>query len=87
METGPTPRIRGTGASVMGSTSGGIRHGFSNALYERVDENQVKVTMGNGETGVFDGEGRWIKGEVFEADPELCVWLTAKRIESSHRLS
>tara|TARA_B100000953_G_scaffold256341_1_gene220437 strand:+ start:1727 stop:1939 length:213 start_codon:yes stop_codon:yes gene_type:complete len=67
--------------------NGGLRHGFSNALYQRVAENQVKVTTENGETGIFDGEGRWIEGEVYEADPELCIWLASKRIESSHRLS
>ncbi len=67
--------------------SNGIRHGFSNALYDLIAENKVKVTTEDGVTGVFDGEGRWLEGELYEADPELCIWLTAKRIESSHRLS
>ena len=67
--------------------NGGIRHGFSNSLYQRIAEDKVKVTTEEGITGVFDGEGRWIEGEIYEADPELCIWLTAKRIESSHRLS
>ncbi|MAR80725.1 MAG: hypothetical protein CL427_04660 [Acidimicrobiaceae bacterium] len=67
--------------------NGGIRHGFSNALYQRVAENRVLVTTDSGATGIFDGEGRWVEGEIYEADPEMCIWLTAKRIESSHRLS
>ena len=65
----------------------GIRHGFTNDLYQRIAENKVRVTTENGETGIFDGQGRWIEGEIYEADPELCIWLAARRIESSHRLS
>jgi len=43
--------------------------------------------MPGGSTGLFDAAGRWIEGEVFEADPEMCVWVSAERIASSHRLS
>ncbi|MBB32980.1 MAG: hypothetical protein CL455_04965 [Acidimicrobiaceae bacterium] len=66
---------------------GGIRHGFSRALYQRAAENKIKVTTKEGVIGFFDGEGRWIEGELYEADPELCIWLAAKRIDASHRLS
>ena len=50
-------------------------------------ENRIKVTTKEGVIGFFDGEGRWIEGELYEADPELCIWLDAKRIDASHRLS
>tara|TARA_B000000475_G_scaffold257652_1_gene239067 strand:+ start:244 stop:456 length:213 start_codon:yes stop_codon:yes gene_type:complete len=65
----------------------GLRHGFTGALYQRIADNTIKVTTKDGVTGIFDGEGQWIEGELFEADPELCIWLSAKRIDASHRLS
>ena len=67
--------------------SGGIRHGFSGALYVRAGDDRVKVTMPDGTTGLFDGAGRWIEGHIFEADPEMCVWVSAERIKASYRLS
>ena len=67
--------------------TGGIRHRFSNAVYTSAGPNRVRVTRPDGAWGVFDGRGRWIEGEVFEADPQMCVWLSISRIEASHRLS
>jgi hypothetical protein len=65
----------------------GLRHGFSRALYQSIGENRVKVTSKDGVTGIFTGEGQWLEGDLYEADPELCIWLSAKRIDASHRLS
>jgi hypothetical protein len=45
------------------------------------------VTSKDGVTGIFTGEGQWLEGDLYEADPELCIWLSAKRIDASHRLS
>lgn len=69
------------------TTKGGVRHGFSGAFYVRAGVDRVRVIMPGGSTGLFDAAGRWIEGEVFEADPEMCVWVSAERIASSHRLS
>ena len=32
-------------------------------------------------------DGSWVEGDLREADPELCLWLTAKRPAKHHRLS
>jgi hypothetical protein len=53
----------------------GMRHAFSKALYELDANGNVVVTNGN-LRGVFDGSGRWLEGELREADPQLCVWIT-----------
>ena len=66
---------------------GGIRHRFSGALYASDGPNRVRVTAADGAVGIFDGIGRWLEGVVFEADPEMCVWMSTNRIEASHRLS
>ena len=61
----------------------GIRHPFTRALYE-FDEGRVKVTDKDGRVGWFAGNGRWLEGERFDADPQLCVWIAAPR--SVHRM-
>jgi hypothetical protein len=37
--------------------------------------------------GRFEPNGRYIEGTLFEADPELCVWVSAPRPSSHHRIS
>lgn len=69
------------------STDGGIKHGFSGAMYCYAGPDRVRVVMPDGSVGLFDSIGRWVEGEVYEADPEMCVWIGADRIASSHRLS
>lgn len=68
-------------------TAGGIRHGFSGAVYSRHNDDRVKVVMPDGRTGIFDGIGRWIEGELYDVDPQMCVWVSSDRIKVSHRLS
>ena len=37
--------------------------------------------------GRFAANGRYVEGTLFEADPELCVWVSAPRPTSHHRIS
>lgn len=37
--------------------------------------------------GRFEPNGRYIEGTLFEADPELCVWVAAPRPSGHHRIS
>ena len=37
--------------------------------------------------GRFTPSGRYVEGTLFEADPELCVWVAAPRPSSHHRIS
>jgi hypothetical protein len=57
----------------------GIRHPFTHALYER-DDGLVKVTTTDGVEGRFRGDGRWVSGELREADPQLCGWVAGPKI-------
>jgi hypothetical protein len=57
----------------------GIRHPYSGALYEPAGENRVEVTTKDGRVGFYAGDGRWLEGEVFGADPHLCAWVCAPR--------
>jgi hypothetical protein len=64
--------------------SAGILHPFTRALYERIDAQRVRVTLG-GKSGVFAPDGRWLEGALKEADPQLCGWLGGPRMVH-HRL-
>jgi hypothetical protein len=66
--------------------TGGIRHPFTRALYEPDGSCGVRVTK-DGVVGHFARDGHWIAGELREADPELCIWLSANRPARHHRLS
>lgn len=52
----------------------GISHPFDGSLYELQDDGTIKITDGKRE-GLFHGDGRWISGEIRQADPQLCVWI------------
>jgi len=46
----------------------------------------VRVIMGT-RWGRFDQSGKYLEGSLFEADPELCVWVSAPRPSAHHRIS
>ena len=60
----------------------GIRHPFTRALYELDGDGAIRVTLDGG-SGRFTSEGRWISGELREADPQLCGWVGGPRIGSN----
>lgn len=67
--------------------AGSIRHPLiPNAFYLGVGDGTVRVTMGT-RWGRFRRDGSWIEGTLFEADPELCVWVSAPRPSAHHRIS
>ncbi len=66
---------------------GSIRHPLlPNSFYIDNGDGTVQVTMGT-RSGRFDGTGRYLDGTLFEADPEMCVWVSAPRPTSHHRIS
>jgi len=51
------------------------RHPMNGHLYERVEENRVKVTNLDGIDSFFDADGNWLEGSQTQADPHLCMWV------------
>ena len=51
------------------------RHPMNGHLYERVEENRVKVTNLDGIDSFFDADGNWLEGPQTQADPHLCMWV------------
>jgi hypothetical protein len=54
-----------------------IAHALTGAVYEWSDDDvgPVLVTHPDGRTGHFDRCGRWVRGQLHSADPELCRWI------------
>lgn len=63
---------------------GGVEHPFSRARYEKTPEGHVLVTDGD-KQGLFRKNGSWIEGDLYECDPQVCVWVAGPKLVS-HRL-
>ena len=62
----------------------GMVHPVSQALYEQDGLGHVRVSL-DGKAGLFRGDGSWIEGDIFEADPQLCGWIAGPKV-AHHRL-
>lgn len=62
----------------------GMIHPVSRALYEQDGRGNVRVMLDD-KVGLFQRDGEWIEGEVFEADPEFCNWIGGPKLVH-HRL-
>ncbi|GAB5459043.1 MAG: aromatic ring-hydroxylating dioxygenase subunit alpha [Henriciella sp.] len=60
-----------------------FRHPTTGHLFERLEENRVKVTSRNGKSGIFDMNGDHIEGELTAADQHMCNWIGGKLREDS----
>ena len=77
----------GVDTGAMTGPPGSIRHPLNpNAYYADNGDGSVRVTMGT-RWGRFDPNGRYLEGSLFEADPELCVWVASPRPTAHHRIS
>lgn len=54
---------------------GPIKHPFGDVLYQLTKDGHVHVKDGDRE-GLFTREGVWLEGEIREADPQMCVWVS-----------
>lgn len=63
----------------------GLVHAFTGALYEQDGDGNILVTAPDGRRGCFRRDGRWISGELEEADPHLCGWVAGPQV-ANHRL-
>lgn len=63
----------------------GLVHPFSKALYELDDEGNIRVTK-DGVSGTFATDGRHLRGELRECDPQMCGWVGGPQI-ANHRLA
>lgn len=58
------------------------RHPLSGALYDVAADGLVKVEL-DGMVGWFTSDGEWVRGDLREADPHLCLWLAGPKVPPS----
>lgn len=68
-----------------------IKHPFGGAVYELQADGNVLISDGDSQ-GLFRRDGRWISGDLREADPQMCVWISnqpppPEELESAWTLS
>ncbi len=52
-----------------------MTHPFdTETLYELIEDGNVRLSNGD-KVGIFTNEGRYLSGDIREADPQLCVWV------------
>jgi hypothetical protein len=49
-------------------------HPFTSATYRKIDGATVSVVLG-GKEGRFSWDGRWLSGELRQADPNMCIFI------------
>jgi hypothetical protein len=53
-----------------------VRHPLVNQLFEQQPDGLVKVEdLDTGEVGWFQRKGRWVRGDLTYADPQLLDWV------------
>ncbi len=58
-----------------------LRHPLTGWLYEDLGDDKVRVTTPKGESGIFTSNADWIEGDLKDANPHLCLWVSGKQLD------
>ena len=58
------------------------KHPLSGAIYDVREDGLVEVTQ-DGRTGLFTCEGDHVEGDLWHADPHLCLWLAGPQVPAN----
>lgn len=61
-----------------------IRHPLSGALYDLQTDGTVRVEK-DGRSGTFRADGSYLSGDIYTADPQMCVWIGGRELGSRAR--
>ncbi|MEM7019054.1 MAG: hypothetical protein AAF512_17140 [Pseudomonadota bacterium] len=62
-----------------------LTHPFDPASqYELDQDGNIRVSK-DGKFGIFTTEGRYLSGDIREADPQLCVWVGNNPTEAQQK--
>jgi phenylpropionate dioxygenase-like ring-hydroxylating dioxygenase large terminal subunit len=64
-----------------------LRHPLSGATYQLEPDGRVRVSGEDGRSGLFDADGRWLSGELRQADPHLLLWVGGPQLGARGPLS
>ena len=60
-----------------------LRHPMTGATYTVREDGNVDVEN-NGVKGVFRWDGRYVEGDIRQADPHMCLWLAGPQLPAEH---
>jgi non-ribosomal peptide synthetase component E (peptide arylation enzyme) len=61
-----------------------IRHPLSGALYDLQTDGTVRIEK-DGKSGTFRADGSYVSGDIYSADPQMCVWVGGRELGSRVR--
>jgi len=61
-----------------------LRHPLSGALYDLQPDGTVRVEK-DGRSGSFRADGSYISGDIYSADPQMCVWIAGPELGARTR--
>ena len=61
-----------------------IRHPLIGALYDLQSDGTVRVEK-DGRSGTFRADGSYLSGEIYSADPQMCVLVGGRELISRAR--
>ncbi len=63
-----------------------LRHPLTGHVYERADEDLVRVINRQGEESYFKSDATWIKGPVKQVDPKMCNWIGGQQLPGAEHV-
>jgi hypothetical protein len=61
-----------------------IKHPLSGAIYDLQTDGTIRVEK-DGRAGIFRADGTYVSGDIYFADPHLCLWIGGRELPSRHR--
>jgi len=58
-----------------------LRHPLNGWLYEDCGDGQVRVTTPKGVSGLFTARGKWLEGELTDANQHLCILVGGRKVQ------
>ncbi len=61
-----------------------IKHPLSGAINDLQTDGTIAL-RGIARAGIFRAHGTYVSGDIYFADPHLCLWIGGRKLPSRHR--
>ena len=65
---------------LAGSNTALVRHPLSGWVYADAGDGHVRVTTPKGKSGLFTAKGKWLEGELKDANQHLCILVGGRKV-------
>lgn len=59
-----------------------LKHPITHAIYGIDTETKLVRIRYRGMTGLYSDKGVWVSGDIFDVDPEMCVWVGGLSVDT-----